>query len=34
MSIRLLLTIEREQRPELTIEALIDEIADNPEDRR
>ena len=29
MSIRLLLAIEREQRPDLTIEAMIDEIAQN-----
>ena len=34
MSIRFLLAIEREQRPDLTIDALIDEIAANPEYRQ
>ena len=34
MSIRLLLAIEHEQRPDLTIEALIDEIADNQQYRQ
>ena len=34
MSIRLLLTTEREQRPDLTIDALIDEIDDNPKYRQ
>ena len=34
MSIRLLLAIEREQRPDLTIEALIEEIAANQKHRQ
>ena len=34
LSIRLLLAIEGKQRSELTIEALIDEIADNPQFRQ
>ena len=34
MLIRLLLAIEREQRPDLTIDALIDEIAENQEYRQ
>ena len=34
MSICLLLAIEREQRPDLTIDALIDEIAANQEYRQ
>ena len=34
MSIRLLLAIEREQRPNLTIDALIDETAENQEYRQ
>ena len=34
MSIRLLLAIEREQRPDLTFEALIEETGDNPRYRQ
>ena len=34
MSIRLLLAIEREQRPDLTIDALVDENAENQEYRQ
>ena len=34
MSLRLVLAIEREQRPDLTIDALIDAIAENPQYRQ